>query len=149
MNWRDFTTALHSAHFGRPQELAKIDRAIKQIKEGLEVLASLGHPFYPAKGTGEASSEWPRVMFSIQQAPNGRVIDGPWEYSQLGPGWYDTLEEAQMADGSAQSFTGRGGAQRSGLPVIVIPEESSTVRATARQEHRKRTRAKVLKEAQK
>jgi hypothetical protein len=149
MNWRDFITALQASHFGRPQELAKIDRATRQIREGLEVLASLGHHFYLAKGTGEASSEWPRVMFSLQSAPNGRVIDGPWEYSQLGPGWFDTLEEAQHADGHQQSFTGRSGAQRAGLPVIVIPQENAVARATARQEHRKRTRAKVLKEAQK
>lgn len=102
-----------------PQRQARIERALAQAEESLGALASLGHLFHLAEGSGEAFPEFPRRVFHVDAAPNGRLVYGEAELAELGPGWYDTLEKAQFADGLDTQFMGRGGVNRKGLPAIL------------------------------
>jgi len=84
-------------------------------------------------------------MFHLTTAPNGRVIDGPTEYASLGPGWFDTLEEAQLAEGHQQSFVGRAGAQRpSGLPAVLAPAVREDERVATRLANNAAAKAKAV-----
>lgn len=119
MNWSSFLTHLQAKHPGEPQALAKIAHAVGMAKEGLQILTAMGHGFYLTAGAGFEAPNWPRPMFHVDAAPNGRLVNSEFELEELGSGWFDTLEKAQFWDGLDTQFSGRGGVARKGLPQVL------------------------------
>jgi hypothetical protein len=58
------------------------------------------------------------MMFHVNAAPNGRMVLSEYELYDLGEGWCNSLEEAQVRDGIMAQFAGRGGVSRRSLPVL-------------------------------
>jgi len=121
MDWQGLRRYLQSLRT-HPQELARLDRALAMAEEGLQVLSSMGHTYHLEPGPGKPLAEWPRRMYHITAAPNGRWVGSEYELWDLGPGWCDTLSEAQHRDGYAQQMAGRGGVNRRALPTLVNGE---------------------------
>lgn len=140
MDFSGWKRKLEASHASSPQATAKALRAFALVEEGLKELGALGHPLHLAEGPGAPLAPWPRLLFHVSAAPNGRLVASPWEAEELGPDWYDTLAEAQGADGRAQQFSGRGGVHRRALPVATEYHGGVEERlaAKAREWHRKR-----------
>lgn len=118
MDWAGLRRHLQSLYTDQ-QVLARLTHGIALAEEGLEMLASLGHRYHLAPGPGKPFSKWPRLMYHISAAPNGRWVRNEYELWDLGEGWCDSLSEAQHRDGFAQQMTGRGGVNRKALPTVV------------------------------
>lgn len=95
--------------------------AIASLEEGLATLASLGHPFHLEDGVVRSELGWPRILFNVDSAPNGRLVNSEYDARELGPGWYDTANDAQHADGLKTQFAGRGGIGVRNVPAISAP----------------------------
>ena len=118
-----------------------IEHALRTAEESLNMLSSLGHRFHLAEGPGPIHPQWPKKLFHIDSAPNGRMVADEHEAAELGPGWFDTLNAAQFSDGMDAQFTGRGGVKRGGLPAILHTwslEELSQFTADAEAEKQRR-----------
>jgi len=116
MDWNTLKRRLQAEHPGDPRTLAYLEKAFELGKEALEIFAKHGHQFHLAPGPSPASSEWPKMMFHVEAAPNGRMVRDEFELYDLGDGWCNSLEEAQVRDGIMAQFTGRGGVNRRSLP---------------------------------
>lgn len=108
---------LLAQHSGKPQEMVRMTRALDLVEEGLRDLTAAGHHYHLAEGDGPPVAEWPKILFHLHSAPNGRVIWTEREEQELGDGWFESLEAAQHSDGKHHSMRGRGGATRGGLPM--------------------------------
>jgi hypothetical protein len=96
-----------------------ISAAIAEVEHGLGLLARLGHVYHLEPGPPYSLPEWPRLLFHVDAAPNGRVVNSFWEARELGPGWWPTLAEAQNKEGVRAQFAGRGGVGDRSLPMLV------------------------------
>jgi hypothetical protein len=96
-----------------------ISAAIAEVEHGLGLLARLGHVYHLDPGPSYSLPEWPRILFHVDAAPNGRVVNSFWEARELGPGWWPTLAEAQNKEGVRAQFAGRGGVGDRSLPMLV------------------------------
>jgi hypothetical protein len=122
MNLTPLRTSLIVQHHHQPQVVRVIEHSIRELEEALGRLAAVGHLFHLAEGPQPPADEWPRVMFHVDSAPNGRVVNSEWDFRDLGgeaEGWHTTLAGAQHADGVKTQFAGRGGVGVRSLPVRV------------------------------
>jgi hypothetical protein len=117
MNWSAFSAELVGKFSTQPQNAYRVELACRQIAEGLQVLAGLGFPFHLEPGH-MSGSEWPKMMFNAT-APNGVLVYGPTQQSELGEGWFDSLAKAREWHGQRTQLIGRGGKRLAGLPVPV------------------------------
>ncbi len=122
MDWNGLKRRLQAEHPGDPRTLAYLEKAFELGKEALEILSSFGHQFHLAPGPSPAGNEWPKMMFHVEAAPNGRMVRDEYELWDLGDGWCHSLEEAQVRDGIMAQFTGRGGVSRRSLPMPIAGE---------------------------
>lgn len=121
MRISDLRTQLAAIHHGTPQVQVRIDQALRDIEQQLQALAGLGHQFHLEPGPPVELPEWPKTVFHVTSAPNGRVVRDLGELLELGPGWFSTLEAAQHADGIETQFAGRGGVKRRGGLTVTGP----------------------------
>ena len=97
--------------------------ALCSAREALQILAGHGHQFYLAPGSGETFPEWPKRLFHVDQAPNGRQVFSQQDAEDLGPGWFDSFQKAQFWDGMETQFNGRGGVPKSPrVPAVPVAE---------------------------
>lgn len=123
-DWQRLQQQLEAEHFARPQNVARITRAIGHVREGLDELARLGHPFCLIPGiepTTDPDDLWPQTWFHMDTAPNGRIVRDRWQLETLGDGWCKTLAEAQHMAGKSAQFAGRGGIRSRNLPAVIKP----------------------------
>lgn len=125
VNWQLFRNALVNTpdFHERPQLVARVDRAVREVKAGLEELASLGHTFHLAAGPAANAPEWPRLVYHLEKAPRGFLCLCQEDFGFLGGydgGWHDTLEQAKYSAGMDRQFRGRGGV----LPKRGLPAEA-------------------------
>lgn len=137
MDWNGLKRKLQAEHPGDPRTLAYLEKAFELGREALDIFAQFGHKFHLAPGPGTASTEWPKMMFHVEAAPNGRMVRDEYELYDLGDGWENSLEDAQVRDGIMAQFTGRGGVNRRSLP-SVLPGEGVTSKLDAAGERKKR-----------
>ena len=119
MNLRDLLTRLQANHHHDTQSFVAVTSAVNEIEHGLVALAKLGHIFHLEYGPPYEIPEWPRILFHVHAAPNGRVVQSSWEALELGPGWWPTLQEAQYKEGIRAQFRGRGGVGDRSLPMLM------------------------------
>jgi hypothetical protein len=93
--------------------------AMAAVDDGLGLLARLGHRYHLVLGPPPEVEEWPRVMFHVEAAPNGRLVASDFERHELGYGWFFTLGEAQHAEGYRAQFAGRGGVGDRSVPMLL------------------------------
>jgi hypothetical protein len=101
------------------------------VDDGLGTLARLGHRYHLVLGPPPEVEDWPKVMFHVEAAPNGRLVSSDFERHELGYGWYFTLGEAQHVEGYRAQMAGRGGVGDRSVPMIpgqvgVQPEQPLT-----------------------
>lgn len=113
MDWEGLKRKLAAEHYNEPQTLGRLEVALRSAQEALQILSGHGHHFHLADGPGKPYPEWPRTLFHVDLAPNGRLVYTEWEAKDLGPGWFDTLQKAQHWDGVETQFNGRGGVPKS------------------------------------
>ena len=77
MDWQGLSRQLAAEHAHQPQTLGRCEVALCSAREALQILAGHGHQFYLAPGSGEPFPEWPKRLFHVDQAPNGRQVL-PW-----------------------------------------------------------------------
>ncbi len=101
---------LAAKHFDKPQNIHRVGLALDLIEEGLRHLAGLGHQFHLELGPENPDlHDWPRTYFHLTAAPNGRPVNSRYDLADLGPGWFPTLQEAQLDEGLQRQMHGRGG----------------------------------------
>lgn len=129
MNWTRLRNSLVNQYHEKPQVVASIDLGLRQVREGLELLARLGHLFYLAPGSVSESNllalEFPRLVYHLDSAPRGYLVRCQSDLELLGEGWFDTLDEAKHADGMGEQFKRGGVFPKSGLPAIAQDDSSS------------------------
>lgn len=106
-------------HHHDMQAQEKVRLAFGALDDALTTLSALGHLYHLAVGPAVLPPEWPRVLFHVDAAPNGRVVGSLHEAEELGPGWFDTLQAAQHWDGVRTQFAGRGGVGDRSVPMLV------------------------------
>jgi len=119
MDFPGFRRHMLAKHSGKPHETMLVAKAIDELEHALNALVPFGHVFHLEPGPGAPFPEWPRMMFHLYAAPNGRLVRSEYDLWDLGEGWCDSLEEAQIRDGFVHQMRGRGGKQRPGLPAII------------------------------
>jgi hypothetical protein len=119
MNLNDLLSRLQANHHHDSQSYVKVTAAIREVEHGLHMLAIMGHVYHLEPGPPYDLPEWPRILFHVFAAPNGRVIQNRWEAEELGPGWWPTLQEAQHKEGIRAQFRGRGGVGDRSLPMLM------------------------------
>lgn len=105
-------------HFGSLQQVEQIRLAMAAIDDGLNVLSRLGHRYHLEPGPPPLHNRWPKIMFHVEAAPNGRIVNSEYDAQELGVGWYYTLQEAQHAEGVRAQFAGRGGIGDRSVPML-------------------------------
>lgn len=118
MNWQLLRNHLVNQHTMQPQQIMMIDHALNAVRQGLEQLAQMGHMMHLADGAAPPTAEWPRLVFSVDR-PNGFMCLCEQDFALLGPGWFNTLAEAQHADGMGEQFKRGGIFPKKGLPLVV------------------------------
>ena len=96
MDFPGFRRYMLARHSGKPQELMHIGKAIDELEHAFRELVRFGYVYHLAPGPGTKFAEWPRMMFHLTSAPNGRLVQSEYDLWDLGEGWCDTLEEAQI-----------------------------------------------------
>lgn len=119
MNLAELAQRLLADHHHDPQACQTIVTSLGEIERGLGLLAKLGHVFHLENGPAYDLPQWPRVLFHVESAPNGRVVNSWWEADELGPGWWPTYSEAAHREGVRYQFAGRGGIGGRSLPMLV------------------------------
>lgn len=106
-------------HHHDMQSQERVRMAFSALDDALTTLSHLGHQYHLASGVADATPEWPRVMFHVEAAPNGRVVSSLYEAGELGAGWWDTIQAAQHAEGVRAQFAGRGGIGDRSVPMLL------------------------------
>lgn len=119
MNWPRFRNALTTQYHEQPQHTRRIELAVESLRHGLEELARLGHVFHLAEGPAPAAVDFPRLMFHLTAAPRGHLVLCREDAEFLGPGWFDTLDEAKHADGMGQQFKRGGIFPKRNVPAVI------------------------------
>jgi hypothetical protein len=118
MYLQELLPRLQALHHHDPQACMTISVAISEIEHGLGLLARLNHVLHLETGPAYHLPKWPRLLFHVTSAPNGRTVNSWWEADELGPGWWPTLWEAQQREGIRAQFRGRGGIGDRALPML-------------------------------
>ena len=118
MNWPLLRNSLANQYHEQPQVVAKIDHALSSVRSGLEQLAALGHLMHLCEGAAPVAKEWPRMVYSLSH-PRGYLCLCEQDFVLLGPGWFNTLDEAKHADGMGAQFRRGGIFPKAGLPAVV------------------------------
>lgn len=105
-------------HFASLQEVEMVRQALAAIDDGLNQLSRLGHRYHLAEGPPPEVDPWPKIMFHVEAAPNGRIVVSDYERHELGVDWYYTLQEAQHAEGYRAQMAGRGGVGDRSVPMV-------------------------------
>lgn len=126
MNWRAFRVRLQAEHHQSSQKVAEIELACHQAENALQLFARLGHQFHLAPGPEPEADGWPKILFHVDSAPNGRLVRNEYEAEELGDGWFDNLNDAQHNYGMKTQFAGRGGVGLRSLPVASGPATEAT-----------------------
>lgn len=132
MNLVSLGVKLSAQFHDRPQAKLDCELALREIGSALDRLCRHGVVMHLESGPATKLPEFPKLVFHIDSAPNGRVVHSSWELAELGPGWYPTLDQAQHADGVATQMAGRGGVARNGGLVAkepVTPPDRAAIRA--------------------
>lgn len=125
-NWRNLHNKLQAELFDFPQKARLAEHALREVEQGLAALSAIGYLFHLEDGPGELLDDWPRIMYHVDAAPNGRVVLCEADLDELGPGWYHTPQEAHHATGYETQMHGRGGVpKRVMLPAIIYQFELS------------------------
>lgn len=125
MDWQGLSRKFASDHPHSPQTLGRLEVAINQAREALQIMAGHGYVYHLAEGTGQPLPAWPRKLYHVDQAPNGVLVYTEKEAEELGPGWFDTLARAQFWDGMETQFNGRGGvAKTPRVPAPIYNQKS-------------------------
>lgn len=119
MDWQGLSRQMMAEHQQQPQILGRLEMAINQAREALQIMAGHGHVYHLAEGPGEKHPEWPRRLYHVDSAPNGIIVYTEKEAEDLGPGWFDSLQKAQFWDGLETQFNGRGGVPKA--PRVPVP----------------------------
>lgn len=113
MNWRQRIIADWP---NDPQRARRCQDALRQVEEGLLLLASLGHPLHVEEGySPPPKPEFPKVMFHLYQG--GRSFACQADIDEAGPDWFPTMDDARQAAGLIKQYQ-RGGVFAKSLPVI-------------------------------
>lgn len=147
MDWDGLKRVLFAEHSGDPRTLAYMEEAIRQGRESLRLFAQHGHQYHLAPGPGAPQGAWPRMMFHVNSAPNGRMVQNEYELYDLGEGWEDSLEAAQVKDGIMAQFSGRGGVSRRSLPVLTKVDQEHNAEWDAFNSENKRAAIAAFKAA--
>lgn len=119
MDWQGLSRKLFADHQHQPQTLGRLELAMKQAQEALQIMEGHGHVYHLAEGHGPKHPEWPRTLYHVDSAPNGVIAYTEQEAADLGPGWFDSFQKAQFWDGLETQFNGRGGVAKS--PRVPVP----------------------------
>lgn len=119
MDWAGLKRELEAAHTGDMLALERIRHALQAAEYALSELARLGHRYWLTEEPQQAKPAWPRLLFHVDAAPNGRLVRSEFEAAELGPGWFDSLAAAQHWDGVETQFAGRGGVPRTAVPTAL------------------------------
>lgn len=122
MNWQVISDHLAAQHGSDHQKIYKVEHAIRALRESLDMLSSLGHPFHLEEGPAPPTAEWPKVMFH-ENCHSGQIIQCEEDLAELGDGWRSTLAEARFAHGLRQQFKGRGGVKLRDVPALVVGQQ--------------------------
>lgn len=128
MNWQSFAVRQSVGFPSDQQKIAKLNHAARMLSEGLDMLTGIGLVFHLAPGVEPPQPEWPKVLFHINAAPNGRLVRSSWEATELGEGWYESLSAAQHDYGVEQQWRGRAGKTSRGLPIPLAPSDDEVRR---------------------
>lgn len=109
MDWQGLSRKFASENHTRPQTLARLEVALAQAREALQIMAGHGYIYHLAEGSGTPFPPWPKKLYHVDLSPNGRMVYTEKEAEELGPGWFDTFARAQFWDGLETQFNGRGG----------------------------------------
>lgn len=97
MDWNGIHRHFAALHHTSPSKQAKVKTLLDNVAENLLELEKMGHVLHLAEGKGEDWAEWPRLMYHLTLAPNGRQVTSEDEAKALGAGWFYTAEDAQSA----------------------------------------------------
>lgn len=147
MNTEPIKTSLVALHHDEPQIVRRIETALHEVGVGLAALASLGHMYHLADGQPPQGDEWPKLLFHATDAPAGRLIYNPDEASALGPGWAETLQDAQQKAGIAAQFAGRAGVGSQALPTTLVAPQTEDERIAERTRLRDEARANLINQS--
>lgn len=120
MDWQGLSRKIAAEKHDHPHALSRCEHALGMAREALQLLSAHGYVFHLAEGAGESLPDWPRKLFHVDLAPNGRLVFTQQEAEELGAGWFDTLARAQFWDGMETQFQGRGGVPKSPRVPAVI-----------------------------
>lgn len=109
MDWQGLARRFNADHPHEPQILGRLEVALNSAREALQIMAGHGYQFHLAEGQGTLLQQWPRKLYHVDLAPNGRLVFTEQEAEELGAGWFDSLLRAQFWDGLETQFNGRGG----------------------------------------
>lgn len=124
VDWYLFRQRIAAEHSLQPQVLAKLDRAISLVEEGLRDLVGAGHQFHLAPGPQPPQPAFPRKVFHVDR-PRGKLVYTQTEIDLLGPEWFDSIAEAHHSHGLRIQYTGRGGVDMgAALPALVMDSPS-------------------------
>jgi hypothetical protein len=123
MNWQLLADHLASKHGNDYQSVARVKDAIRQIADAITQLGTMGHHYHLADGQPPSQVEWPKMMFH-ENCPDGQLVHGPEEQSELGEGWRTSLAEARQVHGLKMHFAGRGGVKLRDLPAVILGQNA-------------------------
>jgi hypothetical protein len=136
MDWQGLSRKLFADHQHQPQTLGRLELAMKQAQEALQIMEGHGHVYHLAEGHGPKHPEWPRTLYHVDSAPNGVVAYTEQEAADLGPGWFDSFQKAQFWDGLETQFNGRGGVAKS--PRVPVPSLLCKIENDPEEEERRK-----------
>lgn len=115
--------------------------AVRSLEVSLSVLASHGHPMRVEEGLAPlAEWTWPRTYYHHELGP--RVVGGPGQLAEMGPGWYESPAGAAQAHGEDVQFAGRAGVQRRQQVATIIGETAEFRPSVSRDELKAQFRAR-------
>lgn len=133
------------AQLASPQNTLRAERALRELEEALGALSAMGHRLYVTEQPIPDLAEWPRMVYHLEAAPQGRYCPDIWAFWDLGPDWFFTYGDAQHASGMRAQMAGRGGVFTSGLPaptnLIPSPDDSAERKAELIRQFRESQRA--------
>lgn len=134
MDWQGLSRRFSADHPHEPQVLGRLEVALNQAREALQMMAGHGYRFHLADGAGQPHPAWPRKLYHVNLSPNGRLVYTEQEAEELGAGWFDSLLRAQLWDGMETQFNGRGGIPKS--PRVPAPIYGSGLYISAEEAER-------------
>jgi hypothetical protein len=111
----DWKTTILSKEQAKAQRLALVEIAIREIELAVTKLGALGHYVHVREGIAPPE-EWPKALFN--RFGYQKVVYCQADWDEIGPDWYESLEEARKAHGLDKQME-RGGIFKQNLPDVV------------------------------